>query len=506
MKTKSLLTILLFCHAPLLAQNEIRLRDAYILAVPDAAAPAGAFLSVSNDSDQPLRIVGARSSAARTVELHTHATVDGMMQMRPVAAIEIPARSTITLQPGGFHLMLLNLPRRLNPGEQLPIILVFDDGREIEHAFSIRRAEDSPHLHGDGGHGHAAHGAAHDGHAGHNIADHLPPAGVMGAHMHSPGTWIVDYRLMLMQMNHLLDGKTKQSPQQTLFGIYRDPRVMMPMTGLAPPSPLLPPAGIEENQFRYMSVGQDMSMEMHMIDVMYQFSEDTMLMLMVPYMRSRMSMLANNFQTANMSAKGVGDLSFSALFRVRQFREHQLFSGGGLSLPTGSIDERDWMPQMGRSPVAYAMQPGVGTPSALLQIGYSGRADRFSWGAQLDGVLRVGKNDNNYRVGNRYTGTAWSALRLADWISASLRVQHSSWDNYTGQDPSLDPMMDPGNDPRLQGGARTDILAGVNLVATAGAFAGARLFFEAGQPIYQHLHGPQMATDWVANVGAMYAL
>jgi len=278
------------------------------------------------------------------------------------------------------------------------------------------------------------------------------------------------------------------------------------MTGLAFFLPFLPVVCIEQNQFRYMSVGKTMSMEMHMLSAMYQYSENTMLMFMVPYMKNNMQMIANNFETANMSAKGVGDISFSALFRVISKGEHSFFLGTGMQFATGSIDEKDWMPQMGRSPVAYAMQPGVGTQSVLLQSAYTGRYGIVSWGSQLDGTVRVGKNDNNYRAGNRYSATGWAAIRALDWISFSVRVQKSRWENFKGQDPGLDPAMDPGNDPMLQGGQRVDVLGGVNLVFTGGPFTGIRFFLEGGKPVSQHLNGPQMAATFVGNAGVQVPL
>lgn len=448
-------------------------------------------------------LVSARCDIAQA-ELHEHTEEDGMMKMRQVPQIAIPPEG-LELKPGGYHIMLIGLKRALQEGEKVPIVLGLDDGSTRVVDFLAVRMDDpvdhSGHM------DHSSHNG-HNGHTGHNhnVADMIPPAGVMGGHMHEPGKWIIDYRAMLMRMDKLMDRTQTQAPELVLYGIYQNPRVIMPMTGLAPPSPFLPAARVEQNQFRYMSVGRNMSMEMHMLSAMYQYSENTMLMFMAPYMKSRMQMIANNFQTANMSARGVGDVSVSALFRALAKGEHSFFLGTGISFATGSIDEKDWMPQMGKSPVAYGMQPGAGTQSILVQSAYTGRAGIVSWGSQLDGTIRVGKNDNNYRAGNRYSATAWASVRTFDWMSFSLRAQRSKWENYKGQDPGLDPAMDPGNDPNLQGGSRVDVLAGANFVITGGPLAGVRFFAEAGVPVRQHLNGPQMATTWVGNFGTQVSL
>ena len=54
----------------------------------------------------------------------------------------------------------------------------------------------------------------------------------------------------------------------------------------------------------------------------------------------------------------------------------------------------------------------------------------------------------------------------------------------------------PTADPKLQGGRRLDILAGINLFLPGGGFGANRLALEAGLPVYEHLDGPQMSADW----------
>ena len=461
---------------------------------------AAGFVAIHNKGDTARRIVRVESPAARAVEVHTHVLEGGLNKMRPHGPLDLPAESVVDLKPGGLHLMMIGLTQPLAIDARVPVTFHYADGSDDVIHFTVRPPDAQAHVHHHGKNS----GGGHGGHA-HHGADMLPPAGVMGAHMHEPGNWVLDYRYMFMSMDHLLDGSRPQSPEEILYGIYNNPRVLMPMTGLLPPSPLLPAARTEANEFRYMSVGTDMTMEMHMVSAMYQYSADVMLMFMVPYVENRMGMLANNFQTSNMVARGVGDVSFSATYRVLQKKEHALFLGLGLSAPTGSIDERDYMPQMGVSPMGYAMQPGVGTYAVLTQVGYTGRAGRLSWGSQFDGILRSGKNENNYRAGNRFSGSAWAAYRVLDWCSTSLRAQEQKWDNYSGMDPSLDPTMDPSNDPKRTGGRRVDVFLGANLML-GGPFAGLLALVEFGVPVHQHLNGPQMAVDRLVQVGLQYTL
>jgi copper(I)-binding protein len=66
---------------------------------------------------------------------------DGMMQMRRVGKIELPAGATIGLQPGGLHVMLIGLQQKLVPGEEVPITLLFEDGSKQQIDVPVRKLQ-----------------------------------------------------------------------------------------------------------------------------------------------------------------------------------------------------------------------------------------------------------------------------------------------------------------------------------------------------------------------------
>lgn len=99
--------------------------------------PAAGFVTVHNKSDHADRIVAARSPLADRVELHTHLMDDGVMRMRPVEAIDVPASGQVSLKPGGLHLMVFGLKKMLKKGEVLPITLVFEHAGEIDVEFTV---------------------------------------------------------------------------------------------------------------------------------------------------------------------------------------------------------------------------------------------------------------------------------------------------------------------------------------------------------------------------------
>ena len=139
----------LILAAPLLlalpaAAQELRAGDLAIAQAWSRAAGQGGtgagFLAISNRGTVADRLVGASSPAARTTELHTHLREGEVMRMRPVPAIEIPAGGTVTLQPGGLHLMLIGLGAPLKQGETVPVMLRFERAGEVRVDLRIESA------------------------------------------------------------------------------------------------------------------------------------------------------------------------------------------------------------------------------------------------------------------------------------------------------------------------------------------------------------------------------
>jgi hypothetical protein len=160
------------------------------------------------------------------------------------------------------------------------------------------------------------------------------------------------------------------------------------------------------------------------------------------------------------------------------------------------------------------MQLGSGTWDLKPGFTYAGHVDRFSWGGQVIGTIRLGRNEQNYRLGHEYMLTGWGATKVLDWLSASARLEWNQWFNIEGEDsrlmsPNTTLFPEPGDfiptaDPKLRAGRRLDIGPGLNFVIPRGPLAGVRLAIEALFPIYQNLDGPQLGADWTIIVGTQY--
>jgi periplasmic copper chaperone A len=156
MRRRPLLAALpaLFSVAPTALAQETRAGDLTVQQPWTRAAGQGAtsagFMGISNRGSVADRLLSASSPAARAMELHSMIRDGDVMRMRPMNGIEIRAGQTVTLRPGGFHLMLIGLSQPLRQGETVPVTLRFERAGEVQVALSVQAAgarEPAPHRH-----------------------------------------------------------------------------------------------------------------------------------------------------------------------------------------------------------------------------------------------------------------------------------------------------------------------------------------------------------------------
>jgi len=97
-----------------------------------ATAPGQDTASVDMNitSKHAATMVGVSSPVCKTVELHSMTSEGGMMKMREVKTIELPAGKRVNLGEGGYHLMLIGLKAPLKEGETLPLTLSIRAGKQ----------------------------------------------------------------------------------------------------------------------------------------------------------------------------------------------------------------------------------------------------------------------------------------------------------------------------------------------------------------------------------------
>lgn len=102
------------------------------------APVGGGFLTITNTGSEDDRLISATSPVAGEVQIHEMKMEGDVMKMAQLPdGLPIPAGQTVTLQPGGFHLMFMQLKQALVEGTKLPVTLTFEKAGTVEVELDI---------------------------------------------------------------------------------------------------------------------------------------------------------------------------------------------------------------------------------------------------------------------------------------------------------------------------------------------------------------------------------
>lgn len=306
-------------------------------------------------------------------------------------------------------------------------------------------------------------------------------------HHHAKGAWMLDYRFMQMHMDGLRSG-TSDVDSRDISGVL----------------PGMPP--VQDPSKPYRMAPTEMTMDMHMLMVMYGWTDNLTLMGMAMYRDNEMDMVMHMpamDMVGTMKTDGLGDSLVGFMIQSSD----RVTSSLSLSIPTGDIDERVEMTMIGPNmaitnnvKAGYPMQLGSGTWDLTPSVTYALAGDRIGAGLQASYTWRIGENDNDYTLGNQFEVISWAKHAINQYLLGTLKFTYKHWGRIDGQDPELNPAMAPTTDPRASGGSRLDASLGLN-----GFFAnGHSLGVEFGVPLYQDLNGTQMDTDWMLSLTYQY--
>ena len=137
-KSVFFLTYLLITNSAVGQTGQLEIKTPWARATPGHAENGAAYLTIVSPTAD--RLTAASSPVAKKAELHTMSMEGGVMRMRPLVAIDIPAGQTVTLSPGGMHIMLLGLTQPLHEGQSFPLTLSFDHARPRQVTVAIEKA------------------------------------------------------------------------------------------------------------------------------------------------------------------------------------------------------------------------------------------------------------------------------------------------------------------------------------------------------------------------------
>jgi copper(I)-binding protein len=118
----------------------VTVNDPYVRAVPPMVKTSAAYMQLQSRDQVERFLVDASTPIAGAVELHMHIHDGGVMRMRRIPHIHLPPQATVSLVPGGEHIMLFDLNTALIAGARVPLTLIFDDGSRKEIQAEVRGA------------------------------------------------------------------------------------------------------------------------------------------------------------------------------------------------------------------------------------------------------------------------------------------------------------------------------------------------------------------------------
>lgn len=90
------------------------------------------YFTIENRGSSEEELVMVETDVARVTEIHETRSENGLMRMRPVEGVSLPAGDTVAFEPGGFHIMLIDITEQLEPGDTVAVTLVFGSGDRLE--------------------------------------------------------------------------------------------------------------------------------------------------------------------------------------------------------------------------------------------------------------------------------------------------------------------------------------------------------------------------------------
>jgi Protein of unknown function (DUF3570) len=349
--------------------------------------------------------------------------------------------------------------------------------------------------------------ADHAGHAGHHHHSNTP-AGVQFDHvLPKAGDFMVGYRYMrnVQAGDFRLGDKLITLDQARQEGCYGEECAVTP---------------------------DNMTMNMHMLDLMYAPTDWLTLMFMPQWTDMDMTMIPNpDVQLSGGHAGhsgavhehqtgGIGDFGAYGLFKLYGDNHHKVNLTLGGTAPTGDVDIAQRKTSLNPTyinPLHYCMQLGSGTWDFKPALTYTGNVNKFSWGAQANATIRLeGQNKSGFAFGDIFQGTAWGGYQWTDWLGTSVRGVFTSQGEIRGRYPNninviddtnlagssipyVDQHIDTFGQPENYGGSFVDLGLGINVTVPHGAFAGNSLKFEWLQPVYTNFNGYQPDRDYALN-------
>lgn len=131
---KKLYLVLYFCFILVSSYADVKkieIKNSWVRPAFGDSRISAAYMEIKNNSADILKIVGVKSSVSKFSEIHNMFHDNGIMRMRKINELVIPANDSVFLSPEGIHIMLVGLYKKLLVGDVVVLDLILEDNSSI---------------------------------------------------------------------------------------------------------------------------------------------------------------------------------------------------------------------------------------------------------------------------------------------------------------------------------------------------------------------------------------
>jgi hypothetical protein len=178
------------------------------------------------------------------------------------------------------------------------------------------------------------------------------------------------------------------------------------------------------------------NLNMQLATVQYEFTPKLTMMVMASRLDNYVetNLFGNRYKDRT---EGAGDTLVSAVSSYAPSASFLVVGDLGVSVPTGSINEKNKADPTGESTLAYNMQLGSGTYDTVVGVTPMYFTPDYQLGGRLSATLRNGYNSEGYRLGNLYKGEFWADYPTSLGLTPRLTGYYKHKDSIVGEDKRL---------------------------------------------------------------------
>lgn len=124
---------LLGLAAQVSAQTQVE--NAWVRATVAGQQATGAFMTLTASGDS--KLLSVQSPVAKIVQIHVSTMTHDVMSMHPVDFVALPAGKAVALDPGSYHVMLIDLVAQVKAGDKVPLVLTVENAKGEKETISV---------------------------------------------------------------------------------------------------------------------------------------------------------------------------------------------------------------------------------------------------------------------------------------------------------------------------------------------------------------------------------